>query len=142
MYVCVCVMWELYTLSLGRSREHGVAVNCADRRNIAVVKVLSPAERVSSPPPHQGRWSGCCCSAKIPYPLPQTTLNSLSPPPFPLTTRRPFVCASFRTGTTIAVTLQTSEIKFALEHALLVPICMQIRFFYIKTPPLYNNIII
>jgi len=76
-YVCMyaCVMWEPYTLSLERSREHGAAVNCADRRNIAVVKVLSPAERVSSPPPRQGRWSGCCRSGKIPYPLPRTTLN-------------------------------------------------------------------
>jgi len=45
--MCVC-MCEPFTLSLERSREHGAVVNCADRRNIAVVKVLSPAERVSS----------------------------------------------------------------------------------------------
>jgi len=94
-----CVMCEPYPLSLERSREHGTAVNCADRCNIAVVKVLSPAERVSSAsavprsmvrllpfgwdslPPDRSLW---------------TLLLSM-------TRWRPFVCgarAFFRTGTT------------------------------------------
>jgi len=64
-----CVMCEQYPLSLERSREHGTAVNCADRLTSRWWKYFHPLSAFPRPPPCQGRWSDCCRSGEIPSPL-------------------------------------------------------------------------
>jgi len=135
-------MCEPYTLSLERSREHGAAVNCADRRNIAVVKVLSPVERVSSA-------SAAPRSVVRLLPLGRDSL----PTPLWITPNSPPVShamtsvssrrarASFRTGTTTTSgdsidvgNKIRSPARAARTHIHVV------RVFHVETPSVYINI--